>query len=177
MPATNTVACMLLLSLCAIVFALPPLNLPNDGLIISRLQQYNSTSQPLAVLNSTSTSPVMKTTCYEKGHRSPTVDTLLCFNIIETLVRTRNYDKPRRWKLNNEMAIHMKVGACRLQILDGAASDVFSMSDVVDTMETILEECQPEVKSEYGGTGGQRPVGRYGFTVRVVGVKGIDRQQ
>lgn len=66
----------------------------------------------------------------------------------------------------------MKMGACRLQVIDGADDDHFSVADVVDVMEVVLNECQPDVRPEYAGTGGQMGVGRYGFVVRVIGVAG-----
>lgn len=68
----------------------------------------------------------------------------------------------------------MEVGGCRLQIIDGAAEDVFSVADVVEVMERVLEVCQPEAEGGGGsaGTGGQMEVGRWGFVVRVVGVRG-----
>lgn len=66
----------------------------------------------------------------------------------------------------------MRVGGCRLQVIDGAEEDWFSVEDVVDVMEVVLGECQPEVREGYAGTGGQMGVGRYGFVVRIVGVVG-----
>lgn len=68
--------------------------------------------------------------------------------------------------------MHVEMGACKLQVIDGADNDLFSVADVVDVMEKVLNECQPDVRPEYAGTGGQMGVGRYGFVVRVVGTKG-----
>lgn len=58
-----------------------------------------------------------------------------------------------------------------MQVIDGADDDVFSVADVVDVMEVVLGECQPDGGRGYGGTGGQMGVGRRGFVVRVVGVR------
>lgn len=168
------------LTLIETVSAVPPLNRANDlSLFVpevynsTSLQQFHTTTTNLSVADS---SPVKQTTCYHNGHRSPLVDLLACFPIIATLARKLDYEKPIRWRiLHKEQAVNMRIGGCRLQIINGAKSDVFSVAEVVDAMEAILEECQPEVKSEYAGTGGQKGVGRYGFVVRVVGVKGYQQ--
>lgn len=71
----------------------------------------------------------------------------------------------------------MKSDGCHVQVINGAADDVFRVEDVVEAVERVLEVCQPEVRREYAGTGGQVGVGRYGFVVRVVGVKGWEVEE
>lgn len=98
-----------------------------------------------------------------------------CFKIIEVLsANSKSYVLPRIWRLhpNTGNAAHVQEDGCRLQVLDGVDEELFSYQDVVDVMREILSICQPEVKSEYAGTGGQMGIGKYGFVVRVVGVKG-----
>ncbi|KAL6721646.1 hypothetical protein ACLMJK_000750 [Lecanora helva] len=125
-------------------------------------------------LNSTTNALPKDVTCYNQGHRSPPVDLAMCFEIIATLASRKDYQKPTRWRTTRTQAINMKLGGCRLQIIDGAQSDAFSVEEIVDAMEAILLQCQPEVRAEYAGTGGQKGVGRWGFVVRVVGVVGWD---
>jgi len=179
MHVPNLILVPFLLSLCAIISASPaspPSNGP-DNLVLVSPQILNATSPSTHTLNTTtpilpSTSSISKRTiCYGPGHRSPPIDTLLCFPLIEFLATRHDFYKPVKWKVSAAQGRHLKMRGCQLQIVDGATDDVFSAAEVLEAMEAVLEECQPEVDREAGGTGGQKGVGRYGFVVRVVGAR------